>query len=331
MTPPLSDKRVVRYDPMLPGTGLFGSLGNGARPKLDAECKFAGVVWRLRGPDRLGIPEQTLLLVLLELAEEQYGRAHETPEDCTPLEAALYSDPERRPLADFREGVPPVLATLSVSYSELSQRCGRTAEGGSASKQIRKELMRLCEVTIWAVVGREEFSSRLLHWRRGDGNGVRVVLNSRLTEILIGKQYSPVSLQERLSLKSDVARALHCAMSVCIRPGGTMFFNLDTLARHVWCEPDVADATVRRRRQQLRAALCEIDRMKSWTIRDRSGLKLERAERVEIWRMSRNRGGERVASPAGTPKRTIERPERPVINTAARTAEVIVDVSSLFA
>lgn len=57
--------RIVRYDPMLPTAAIFGSLGNGPRPKLDARCEFGGVVWKLRGPDMLGIPEQTLLLALL--------------------------------------------------------------------------------------------------------------------------------------------------------------------------------------------------------------------------------------------------------------------------
>ncbi|MBC8748555.1 MULTISPECIES: replication protein C, IncQ-type [Paraburkholderia] len=331
MTRPAGDKRVVRYDPMLPGTGLFGSLGNGIRPKLDAEYTFGGIVWRLRGPDRLGIPEQTLLLVLLELAEEQYGRARQEVEDWTLIEIALYSEPGARPLADCREGEAPALATLSVSYAELSQRCGRTAEGGSAAKQIRRELMRLCEVTIWAVVGDEEFSSRLLHWRRGDGYGVRVVLNSRLTEILIGKQYSPVSLQERLSLKSDIARALHCALSVRIRPGGTMSFNPETLAPYVWCEPDVADVTVRRRRQQLRAALCEINRLRGWTIKARSGPNLERAESVQICRRSAAWRGAEVALPERACQRITERSQRPAVRAEARAPEAIVDVSSSFA
>jgi hypothetical protein len=317
---------------MLPGTGLFGSLGNGARPKLDAEYKFGRVVWRLRGPDRLGIPEQTLLLVLLELAEKQYGRARQAPADWASIKAALYGDAGARPLPEFREGGAPELASLSVSYSELSQRCGRTAEGGSASKQIRRELMRLAEVTIWTIVDHEQFSSRLLHWFRGDGYGVQVVLNSRLTEILIGKQYSPVSLEERLSLKSDVARALHCALSVRIRPGGAMPFKLDSLSPYVWCEPHVADATVRRRRQQLRAALCEINGTRWWTIRDTSGLTLERAQKVEICRCSSSRESSGIRSPGRTPQRIKEQSERLTMNTTNKRAEAtVVDVSSLFA
>ncbi|CAN0622846.1 Replication protein C (RepC) [Burkholderia multivorans] len=329
MTLRTQDKRIVRYDPMLPSSGLFGSLGNGERPKLDIKYAFGGIVWRLRGPDRLGIPEQTLMLVLLELAQEQYGQAQQQIDDWTPIETALYCEPDARPLASFRDGSPPALATLHVSYAELSQRCGRTAEGGSAAKQIRRELMRLSEVTIWAVVGNQEYSSRLLHWRRGDGHGAQVILNARLTEIIIGQQYSPVSLQERLVLKSDVARALHCALSVRIRPGKTMSFNLDTLAPYVWCEHDVADATVRRRRQQLRAALCEIHGLHGWSIRTRSGEPLEQAESVNIFRKATTAA--RLRSRPARRKPAVKQLPSSVASPGGRKSQTIADVSSIFA
>lgn len=329
MTLRVQDKRIVRYDPMLPSTGLFGSVGNGKRPKLDVKCAFGGVVWRLRGPDRLGIPEQTLLLVLLEFAEEQYGQAQQKIHDWAPIETALYREPDAQPLTAFHREHPPALATLCVSYAELAQRCGRTAEGGSAAKQIRRELMRMSEVTIWAVMGNQEFSSRLLHWRRGDGHGAQVILNARLTEILIGRQYSPVSLQERLALKSDIARALHCALSVRIRPEKTMSFNLDTLAPYVWCEPDVADATVRRRRQQLRAALCELDELRGWSIRTSSGEPLEQADSVRICRKATTPG--RLRPVPSQRKPAEEQLPSPVAKQGDNKSQTIADVSSLFA
>ncbi|MEX3944364.1 replication protein C, IncQ-type, partial [Paraburkholderia sp. BR10937] len=204
-----------------------------------------------------------------------------------------------------------------------------TAEGGSAAKQIRRELMRMSEVTIWAVMGNQEFSSRLLHWRMGDGHGAQVILNARLTEILIGRQYSPVSLQERLALKSDIARALHCALSVRIRPAKTMSFNLDTLAPYVWCEPDVADATVRRRRQQLRAALCELDGLRGWSIRTRSGEPLQQADSVHICRKTTKPG--RLRTVPSERKPTVEQLPSPVTKPGGKKSQAIADVSSLFA
>ncbi|MEZ2307160.1 replication protein C, IncQ-type [Caballeronia sp. Lep1P3] len=250
--------RLVRYDTALATAGVFCSLPNGPRPKLDVTYEFAGLTWRWRGPDRLGIPEQTLLLVLLELAQEQIGA--EGQDACiAAMEDMLYANEEARR--------PPVVS-LHVSFAELCRKLGRGASGGSASRQIRRELERLCEVTVWMSAEKDrQISSRLLAWRRSDNAGVDVVLNWRLAEVLFGGQFSPVSLGQRLSLTTDCARALHCSLSVRMRPGGTMQFKLDTLAAYVWSGDAVADATVRRRRQEIRDALQQLGGVKGWTIK----------------------------------------------------------------
>jgi hypothetical protein len=322
------EKRLVRYDPMLPTAAIFGSLGKGSRPKLDTKCEFGGVEWRLRGPDMLGMPEQTLLLVLLELATEQYGARHAGRSDWNALVGALDNGAGSSGTAlpvPYREGEPVALAALIVSYSELIRRCGRQAEGGNATRQIRMELERLCEVTVWATSSSGvQVCSRLLQWRRGDTNGVQVVLNWRLTEILVGRQFSPVSLTERLSLRSDVARALHCALSVRIRLGDTMSFRLDTLGPYVWPEGRaVAASTVRRRRQLLRGALSDINRLPGWTVKASAGSCLEQADAVTVtrWRFPNE---ERVLMPKRSQRRTHEFAEQSV-STAP------IDVSSLFA
>lgn len=255
--------RLVRYDTALATAGVFCSLPNGPRPKLDITCEFAGLTWRWRGPDRLGISEQTLMLVLLELAQEQVDEKGHGARIAM-MEDALYpSDETRR---------PPVVS-LRVSFAELCRRLGREATGGSASRQIRRELERLCEVTVWMSAEKDkQISSRLLAWRRSDSAGVDVVLNWRLAEVLFGGQFSPVSLGQRLSLTTDCARALHCSLSVRMRPGDTMQFKLDTLAVYVWSGGDVADATVRRRRQEIRDALQQLGSIKGWTIKQVPGV-----------------------------------------------------------
>ncbi len=254
--------RPVRYDPALALAGVFCSLPNGTRPKLDISYEFGGLMWRWRGPDRLGIPEQTLVLVLLELAQEQVdGNGHEAR--VSAMEDELYPGDESR---------RPRLVSLHVSFAELCRRLGREFSGGSASRQIRRELERLCEVTVWTYAGDDmQMSSRLMAWRRSDSTGVDVVLNWRLAETLFGGQYSPVSLGQRLLLMTDCARALHCSLSVRMRPGDTMQFRHDTLASYVWSDRDVAEGTLRRRRQEIRNALRQLAGIKGWTIREVSG------------------------------------------------------------
>jgi Replication protein C (RepC) len=103
--------------------------------------------------------------------------------------------------------------------------------------QRRAELQRLCEVTVWTL--REdgvELQSRLLAWEARNNQGVTMLLNWRLTDVLFGGQFSPVGLTERLSLHSECARALHCALSMRIRPGMTMASHLDKLSGYIWAD-----------------------------------------------------------------------------------------------
>ncbi|SAL82718.1 Replication protein C (RepC) [Caballeronia choica] len=266
--------RIVRYDSALCAAPVFQPVWRGERPKLNLKFNFDGVVWRWRGPEQLGVGEQTLLLVLLELAAEQLERDESAGDSSRHIESSLY---------DLNEGRRPRIAKLTVSFYELCRRLG-CSTGGSAMAQRRAELQRLCEVTVWTRQESDvEFQSRLLAWEVGDDQGVTVVLNWRLTNVLFGGQYSPVCLAERLSLRAECARALHCALSLRIRPGKTMAFHLDTLSTYIWGDVNNAPrrgrieqqagtespaAVARRRRhKQILEALSEIAALATWTVK----------------------------------------------------------------
>ncbi|MDR5819320.1 replication protein C, IncQ-type [Caballeronia sp. LZ043] len=269
----MSAERVVRYDPAFASAALFQPVFKGFRPRLDVRFDFNGIGWRWRGPEQLGIPEQTLLLVLLELAAEQ--KAVEPVDETRQIESDLYQAGEVR---------RPRTARLTVSFYELCRRLGRGA-GGSATEQRRAELKRLCEVTVWSKTDDgTEFQSRLLNWEVGNGKGVTVVLNWRLTEVLFGGHFSVVCLDERLSLKSECARALHCALSLRIRAGMTMAFHIDKLAKYIWSDAGVhttwsrrtehrpesetpAAIAARRRSRELKKAVTEMAGLSAWTVK----------------------------------------------------------------
>ncbi|MFM0488705.1 replication protein C, IncQ-type [Paraburkholderia graminis] len=269
----MSVERIVRYDPAFASAALFQPVFRGFRPRLDVRFDFNGIGWRWRGPEQLGIPEQTLLLVLLELAAEQ--KAVEPGDETRQIESDLYQVGEVR---------RPRTAKLTVSFYELCRRLGRGA-GGSAAEQRRAELKRLCEVTVWSKIDDgSEFQSRLLNWQVGNGTGVTVLLNWRLTEVLFGGHFSVVCLDERLSLKSECARALHCALSLRVRAGTTMAFHIDKLARYVWADAGAhipvsprtghrpqsetpAAIAARRRSRELKKAVTEIAELGAWTVK----------------------------------------------------------------
>ncbi|BCZ81926.1 hypothetical protein PTKU64_56010 [Paraburkholderia terrae] len=154
-------------------------------------------------------------------------------------------------------------------------------------------------MTVWS--RREdgvEFQSRLLTWQVGSRQGVRVLLNWRPTEVLFGGQFSAVCLNERLELRSECARALHCALSLRIRVDGTMSFHLDKLASYVWADVEPRSAgkrqkeraysdtpvaiAQRRRRRDLLDAIDEIAHLRGWSIKSTPSGALRISRRTTI-------------------------------------------------
>lgn len=315
--------RVVKYDPLLPSAKIFTSLKNGVRPKLDTTCKFGGATWRFRGPDILGIPEQTLLLALMEMAGAQLGADASDEESWQKLRTGLYDGLQW-------DGGLPATATIQTSYRELCRHCGLTGDGGSARDHIRKLLERLCEVTIWCSTEHEEQRcSRLLQWRYGNAAGVQVILNWRLTEALVGVQYSPVNLAERLALTSDAARALHCTLSVRIRPGGSMQFHLEKMGTYIWHETTVAPATQRRRRQELRTSLESLQELGTWTVSFLTKQPGDRGQIVDIGRANTSRPAVKAIHTRKSPA-TGHRPGKPLQTVASAPKPNVTDISGLF-
>ncbi|BCZ81925.1 hypothetical protein PTKU64_56000 [Paraburkholderia terrae] len=116
--------RIVRYDPALAAAPLFQPVWRGERPRLDRSFSFGGIEWRWRGPEQLGIAEQSLLLVLMELAREQESFAEEADEQTRHIVSELYDMGEQR---------RPRTAELTVSFYELCKRLNLHAGGSAGS------------------------------------------------------------------------------------------------------------------------------------------------------------------------------------------------------
>lgn len=315
--------RVVKYDPLLPSAKIFASLKNGTRPKLDTTCDFGGATWRFRGPDILGIPEQTLLLVLMEMAGSQLAASATDEPSWQDLRTGLYDGLRW-------DGGLPATATLQTSYRELCRCCGLTDDGGSGRSQIKRLLERLCEVTIWCLTAQDEQRcSRLLQWRYGNAEGVQVILNWRLTEALVGVQYSPVNLSERLALTSDAARALHCALSVRVRPGNSMCFSLEKLGPYIWHETAVTPVTWRRRLQTLRASLESIQGLGTWTVSYSNKQSRAAGQVVDIERANTSKAAVKTNHTRNAPATGQRSSKSPQTGTSTPRPKV-TDISGLF-
>ena len=246
-------RRVVRLEP---ATGLCMALfrvlpKSPDRPTLDVAYQLSDrVVLRFSAREALGMAEQTLLFVLLEIASQQYAAEGDSalllPSDEREVHAKLWAG-----LHQNSGGTAGQTLMVSTTWEEINRRCG-TRNGGSTIEVRRECLRRLCEVAVWEEESGQRRRTRqsfLLFWMVGDDRRIHVALNQRLTLVFFGGQYAKVSLAERFSLRQDVQMAMHAFLSTSVRPGHQLVIGLDTLAKRLW-PLEVAPAppgTVRRR------------------------------------------------------------------------------------
>lgn len=278
-------RRPVRYFPPIGLSLLFRPLPKASqRPALDVAFELTpGHCLRFSAREALGVPEQTLLLAVLELAGEQFSDLGE---------GALVAAADRRPLPgrlwtalypDGGLGLPQAVM-LKTSWEELNRRCN-AGNGGSIIAMRRASLRRLCEVVVWEEHSHSRTSrqSFLMVWMEGDDRKIHLALNHRLASVFLGGQYAKVWMSERLSLGSDLAMHIHAFLSSCIRPGNRLRIGSETLANRIWSDGrgKAPAGTVRRRMSVLRQAVESIGRLPHWKVTWEPGHGLMTVERLE--------------------------------------------------
>lgn len=252
------NRRYILQDPALGMVGAFRPLRKGPRGKLDVQIEWAGTTIRWRGPDQLGIVEQSVLLAVLEVALEQWrteGR-----------DALVTSnDAQWLLLAHQRHVFRADIVRVVTSFRRLSLLCGK-GDSGQELAQVRDSLRRLAETTVWVERDGLEGSSHLLGWQVSDERQVVLVLNWRLTQALQGEQYARISVWERSQLRSEAAKALHAVLSCKLNPGKAWKWQLDQLQRYVWGDQVTDGANRRKRRARLRDVLTELEGLPGWTV-----------------------------------------------------------------
>lgn len=256
------DQRHVLHDPALGIAGVFLPLKKGKRGKLDVQRTWGRATIRWRGPDQLGISDQSVLFAVLEVAGEQMG--------VSPTQGIALETDELWPLLGHQEHVfRSDSIRLITSFARLVQLCG-WVDGGTATKRVKDALRRLTETTVWASVTEDdgnlrEGSSRLLAWKVGDRNRVALIVNWRQAQALRGTQYARISLLERSTLQTEVAQALHALLCCKINLCGAWSCGLDKLQVHVWGNA-ATGVNLRARRKRMRAALDAINLLYGWRV-----------------------------------------------------------------
>lgn|SRR5450830_460621 len=282
--------RVVHYWPQAGLSCLFRPLPKTKRlPALEVTYQpiAGGLKLEFSAKNALGIPEQTLLLVLLELAKEQYAaQALQMVVDSNST-GAVGKELWTRLNMDV-EAAPGKTLRLETTWYELNRRCG-TQTGGSARAMRESQLKRLCEVIIWEIESDSKNSHRqsfLVVWLVGNDDRIHLALNTRLASALMGSPYAQVSLTERLALDKDVARAVHAFLSSTVAGGNSLRIGVDTLVERFWPGSGKTGlrASHRRHRHGVRESLIAIGRLEGWTVE---------WERVDLAKVVRHSAGVR--------------------------------------
>jgi len=243
-----------------------------ARPSLNERFEYGDLTLRFSAREALAAPEQTLLLVLLEIAHEQYRRRprehHLDRSGRTEIGVALWSSLHTGSLSPLVDA--PATLMLSCSWSELHRRCGSSSTGGAITESRRVSLTRLCEVTVWEKVETTKSvrSCRLVSWLVGDDQRVHVALNHRLASALLAPGFAQVLLSERLRLGSQTSMLVHAFLSTCLGRGKTMSISYEKLVERLWPPQGnaVPASTHRRRLSDVRSALRAVGRLDHWKV-----------------------------------------------------------------
>lgn len=249
------------HEPAMALAPIFLALGKKPqeRKKLDVSTSFGNAQLRWRGPDVLGIPDQSVLLALLAIAAQQDWAA-------CPSAASESGQQLLRGIRYDNTGEASDLAVLKASWRKIAFAAGYKSEGGQNINLVKSALRRLAETTIWEERDGKVYQSLILFFVVGDQDGVTVILNRRTTDALWGGQHVRISLSERWQLGNDVAKALHAWFSSHLRPGAGKTYRLDGLQKHVWGNDASDGGTLRSRRRTLRSALARVGALPTWSV-----------------------------------------------------------------
>lgn len=261
----------ARYDPAFATDGLFvptakkgTALYDVGRDYDDGEIRFEGV--------QLTAAHQSVLLAVCARTGRDGLLVRGTKDDplgddCLGRSVVSLDDaPVARSLKGTGSAKEQNTTIVECSAYSLLIDAGMDT-GGKSYQQVVRLLTQLSTVTVYRRVGKAGASSHLLSFDHVDDRMV-IALNWRLAASILGEQNVRISLSERHQLGGSVARVLHAWLSCHVRSGGSLMAGqgarLDTLVRHVYDKRPVSDAVQRKRRQQVRAAVSEINQLAGW-------------------------------------------------------------------
>lgn len=237
----------------------------------------------------VGVPEETLLLVLLSLAAKK--RHDEDRKAGVILTTSASRDLAVKAIEARGDGpLKETIMAIHVSRRRLLNELGYT--GGAGYEYLKARLRRLRWIGYDATliegnVERAWGGSQLLSYDLIENDPdalIKINLNERFARVLLGANgtrkrapYDRIDLDERFALKSEAAKLLHMRVSVDIRAEKdrknakaprSKTYKIAELIEDLYA-PD-SDAlkpeTIRKRRHDIKAAFAEVGALPGWSV-----------------------------------------------------------------
>jgi len=257
--------RMVRHDPAMAIAPLFRPLRKDGAPrsKLDIRQEFSGAVIRYRGPDALGIGDQTVLLAILYLAQDK-GRP------LSPDTQGHYTQQALHGLFPCGAGSTTTVYVDTTRYEVL--KTAGLGDDGHSYAQVVESIDRLAAVTVFVVDrnGNSPPEQKLLSRIIKEGDEYKIALNERLARAFTG-QFVAIDLDERKILRKDTAKALHAWLSGTLRKGCALKISFDKLTFHIYGKTS-HNGTLRKWRQRVKEALEKLSGLPSWSVSIENGM-----------------------------------------------------------
>lgn len=265
------------YDPAFGGCdGLFVPKRSRGQAMYDVQREWDAGIISFKGEQMTSAHQSVLLAICAQTARDGF-LIRDKEADVEARQAVL--------------GVDDLLDDVDMSFLEISAYdLLLDADMGTGGKDYRTLIALLHEmstVSIYREVpGKKKRISPLIQFPKAfDGDQLPIRLNWRLAASIFGEQNVRISLNERRSLKTPIAKIAHCWFSCFVREGQSLMAgrgaSLNTLAAHVWGRRPASDEVWRKRREKLkRALLDEVGRLGGWGV-------VPDESRRGVWHISR--------------------------------------------
>jgi hypothetical protein len=255
-----SEALYTKLDPGTSLTSLFRPISPGRRSEaLDVTFTHRTASVRFVCFQMLDTRDQSIFLAIIALASLSQGTRSLTGQSTSDEGKSLWDRLKPKDSA-VNDGT---LVVETTRYAIL-QAAGM-ADTAANYLRLDEIIFRLSTVACRVRYGHIDWGMNMFSYQMNHKSGkILLALNSRLANAISGQQHVRISLEERVKLKTDIAKLVHARLCACLQPGKKWEFIGDKLAETIWGNAPKTQKTRESRRMRIRDAATAVLELDKW-------------------------------------------------------------------